>query len=157
MFLSSESKTPFKNMEEAFLHCHRQWFPRLILMKSSVRGLIASFGYAGAGIGYLFRSQRNARIHLVLTIVAIVLAIWLKISTVEWAVLSLTICLVFLAEAFNTAIEATIDFLSPESHPLAKIAKDTAAGGVLLAAVSVLVVAAISFPAPTPCALNLVK
>lgn len=117
-------------------------------MKSSVRGLIASFGYAGAGIGYLLRSQRNARIHLVLAIAAILLALWLKISTVEWAVLSLTIGLVFLAEAFNTAIESTIDLLSPDVHPLAKIAKDTAAGGVLLAAVTALVVGVFLFLPP---------
>lgn len=117
-------------------------------MKSSVRGLIASFGYAGAGIGYLLRSQRNARIHLVLAIAAILLALWLNISTVEWAVLSLTIGLVFLAEAFNTAIESTIDLLSPDVHPLAKIAKDTAAGGVLLAAVTALVVGAFLFLPP---------
>jgi len=117
-------------------------------MKSAVRGLVASFSYAGAGLGYLLRSQRNARIHLVLTVVAIVLALWLKFSTVEWAVLSLTVCLVFLAEAFNTAIEATIDLLSPDVHPLAKIAKDTAAGGVLLAAVTALVVAAFLFLPP---------
>ncbi len=117
-------------------------------MKSEVRGLIASFSYAGAGIAYLLRSQRNARIHLALTIVAIALALWLKISTVEWAVLSLTICLVFLAEAFNTAVEATIDLVSPDSHPLAKIAKDTAAGGVLLAAVTALAVAAFLFLPP---------
>jgi diacylglycerol kinase len=114
-------------------------------MKSAARGLLTSFAYAGAGIGYLLRSQRNARIHLALTVVAIVLALWLEISTVEWAVMSLTICLVFLAEAFNTAIEATIDLLSPDVHPLARIAKDTAAGGVLLAAVTALVVAAFLF------------
>ena len=117
-------------------------------MKLSVRGLIASFGYAGAGIGYLLRSQRNARIHLVLAVAAILLALWLKISTVEWAVLGLTIGLVFLAEAFNTAIESTIDLLSPDVHPLAKIAKDTAAAGVLLAAVTALVVGAFLFLPP---------
>lgn len=117
-------------------------------MKLSVRGLIASFGYAGAGIGYLLRSQRNARIHLVLAVAAILLALWLKISTVEWAVLGLTIGLVFLAEAFNTAIESTIDLLSPDVHPLAKIAKDTAAAGVLLAAVTVLVVGVFLFLPP---------
>jgi len=117
-------------------------------MKSSIRGLIASFGYAGAGIGYLLRSQRNARIHLVLAVAAILLALWLKISAVEWAVLGLTIGLVFIAEAFNTAIESTIDLLSPDVHPLAKIAKDTAAGGVLLAAVTALVVGAFLFLPP---------
>ncbi len=117
-------------------------------MTPSVRRLIASFRYAGAGIGYLIRSQRNARIHIALTVVAIILALWLKISSVEWAVLSLTIGLVFLAEAFNTAIEATIDLVSPDNHPLAKIAKDTAAGGVLLAAITAIVVALFLFLPP---------
>ncbi len=113
-----------------------------------VRRLMASFGYAGAGIGYLIRSQRNARIHIALTMVAIILALWLKISSVEWAVLSLTVGLVFLAEAFNTAIEATVDLMSPDTHPLAKIAKDTAAGGVLIAAITAIVIALFLFLPP---------
>lgn len=117
-------------------------------MTPSVRRLIASFRYAGAGIGYLIRSQRNARIHIALTVVAIILALWLKISSVEWAVLSLTVGLVFLAEAFNTAIEATVDLMSPDTHPLAKIAKDTAAGGVLIAAITAIVIALFLFLPP---------
>ena len=117
-------------------------------MKPAFRRLIASFGYAGAGIGYLVRSQRNARIHLALTALAILLALWLKISSAEWAVLSLTVGLVFLAEAFNTAIEATVDFVSPDQHPLAKIAKDTAAGGVLIAAITAIIVALFLFLPP---------
>lgn len=117
-------------------------------MKHAVRSLIKSFGYAGAGIGHLIRSQRNARIHLALTILAILLALWLKFSAVEWAVLSLTFGLVFLAEAVNTAIEAVVDLASPESHALAKIAKDTAAGGVLIAAITAIVVALFLFLPP---------
>jgi diacylglycerol kinase len=114
-------------------------------MKPALRSLIEAFSYAGAGIGYLMRSQRNARIHLALTVMAILLGLWLKISFVEWAVLSLTVGLVFLAEAFNTAIEATVDLASPTNHPLAKIAKDTAAGGVLLAAMMAVAVAVFLF------------
>jgi diacylglycerol kinase len=117
-------------------------------MKGAVRSLIAAFGYASAGVGHLIRSQRNARIHLVLTILAVLLALWLKISALEWAVLSLTIGLVLLAETMNTAIEAAVDLASPNSHPLAKIAKDTAAGGVLIAAVTAIVVALFLFLPP---------
>ena len=117
-------------------------------MKPAFRNLIEAFSYAGAGLGYLIRSQRNARIHLALTVMAMILALWLKITSVEWAVLSLTIGLVFLAEAFNTAIEATVDLVSPNNHPLAKIAKDTAAGGVLLAAITAIVVALFLFLPP---------
>ena len=117
-------------------------------MKPAFRSLINAFSYAGAGLGHLIRSQRNARIHMALTVAAIILALWLQISPVEWAVLSLTIGLVFLAEAFNTAIEATVDLVSPNNQPLAKIAKDTAAGGVLLAAITALAVALFLFLPP---------
>lgn len=104
-----------------------------------------SFGYAGAGLRHLLRSQRNARIHLVLSLAAIGLALWLGLSTTEWAVLALTIGLVFTAEAFNTAVEAVVDRIGPEAHPLSKIAKDTAAAGVLLAALTAIGVAVFLF------------
>lgn len=114
-------------------------------MKSELRRLASSFAFAGAGIVYLLRSQRNARIHLALTVLAIVLGLWLGLTSVEWAVLSLTVGLVFLAEGLNTAIEATVDLASPDPHPLAKIAKDAAAGAVLIAALTALAVAAFLF------------
>jgi diacylglycerol kinase (ATP) len=104
-----------------------------------------SFGYAGAGLRYLVRSQRNARIHLVLSLVAIGLALWLGLGPVEWAVLVLTIGFVLASEAFNTAVEATVDRIGPEAHWLAKIAKDTAAAGVLIAALTAIGVAVCLF------------
>ena len=107
--------------------------------------LIRSFGHAGAGLRYLFRSQRNARIHLLLTLLAVGLALWLGLAAVEWAVLSLTIGFVLACEALNTAIEAALDRISVDHHPLAKVAKDTAAGAVLVAAITALAVAAFLF------------
>lgn len=107
--------------------------------------MIRSFSHAGAGLRYLFRSQRNARIHLLLTLLAVGLALWLGLEAVEWAILSLTIGFVLACEGLNTAIEAALDRISVDQHPLAKVAKDTAAGAVLIAAITSLLVAAFIF------------
>src|SRR5678815_3236018 len=106
-------------------------------MKEERRGsLLRSFFYAFAGLGYLFRTQRNARIHAVLGAAACGLALYLGISRAEWAVLVFTIALVLILEGLNTAIEAAIDLASPDIHPLAKAAKDLAAGMVLIGAIA---------------------
>lgn len=111
----------------------------------ALNAITRSFGYAGAGVRYLFRSQRNARIHLTVTLLAVSLALWLGLSAVEWAILSLTIGFVLACEALNTAIESTLDRISADHHPLSKAAKDTAAGAVLIASVTALAVAAFLF------------
>jgi diacylglycerol kinase len=103
-------------------------------------GLPRSFYYAFAGLGFLFRSQRNARIELAIGAAACALAAWLGISRAEWAVLIFTIALVLILEGLNTAVEAAIDLASPELHPLAKAAKDLAAGMVLIAAIASIIV-----------------
>ncbi|MCP4164467.1 MAG: diacylglycerol kinase family protein [Chloroflexi bacterium] len=102
-----------------------------------------AFFHAGEGLLHVVKSQRNARIHGVLTGVALTLALWLGLSAIQWAILMLTIGFVFATEAINTAIEATIDLVSPDTHPLAKIAKDAAAGAVLVAAFSAVAVAVV--------------
>ena len=101
-----------------------------------LRSLVRSFGFALAGIGFLLRTQRNARIHVVIGAAACGLGAWLHISRVEWAILVFTIALVLILEGLNTAVEAAIDLASPQIHPLAKAAKDLAAGMVLIAAVA---------------------
>jgi diacylglycerol kinase (ATP) len=101
---------------------------------------IASFRYALAGIAHLVRSQPNARIHLAIAAAVVWLGLWLGLTARDWAVIALTIGLVFAAEGFNTAIEALVDLASPDPHPLAKTAKDVAAGAVLLAALAAVAV-----------------
>ena len=98
--------------------------------------VLRSFYYAFAGLAYLFRSQRNARIEAVLGAVACALGGWLRIGRVEWALLAFTIALVLILEGLNTAVELAIDLASPGVHPFAKHAKDLAAGMVLLAAMA---------------------
>ena len=107
--------------------------------------LIASFRYAFTGIGYLLGTQRNAKIHCAIGTIAIILGIILPISRVEWTILIVTIALVLAMEGVNTAIEAVVDLASPEYHALAKVAKDVAAGTVLLAAIASVVVGIIIF------------
>lgn len=98
--------------------------------------LSRSFYFAFAGIAFLFRTQRNARIELGIGVLACALGAWLRVSRAEWAVLVFTIALVLILEGLNTAVEAAIDLASPRQHPLAKAAKDLAAGMVLVAAIA---------------------
>jgi diacylglycerol kinase len=97
--------------------------------------LLDSFRHAFAGLGYTLRTQRNARIHLLVAVAVVALGLWLGLSRWEWVAIVLTIGFVFVAELFNTVIEAVVDLASPEIHPLARVAKDVAAGAVLLAAI----------------------
>jgi diacylglycerol kinase len=102
--------------------------------------LLRSFGYAFAGLAQLIRTQRNFRIELGLGGIAVVAGAWARLTSVEWAVLALTIALVLILEAVNTAIEHTVTLASPALDPRAKSAKDVSAAAVLLAAVASLVV-----------------
>jgi diacylglycerol kinase len=102
--------------------------------------LVSSFRYALSGIRYVVRSQRNARIHLAISGGVIALGLWLGLSWSEWAIVCVTIALVLMAEMFNTVAETVTDLVTDCYHPLAKLAKDTAAGTVLIAAVISVVV-----------------
>jgi len=93
-----------------------------------------SFRYAFAGLRYVIRTQRNAWIHAVLSLAVLALSAWLHLSLVEWAVIILTIAMVWTAEFLNTALEAVVDLASPERHGLAKIGKDVGAAAVLISA-----------------------
>ena len=124
---------------------YRRAQPRWQRAQGWLIGLLRSFGYAIEGLAQLVRRQRNAQIHLVLTIVACAAAWAWGLSRIEWLILILTIGLVLGLEAVNTAVEAVVDLVSPQFHPLAKLAKDVAAGGVLLAALCALGVALLLF------------
>ena len=101
---------------------------------------LRSFRWAIQGIAQVIATQRNMRIHLAAAVAVTALALWLGLSPVEWAVLILTITLVLSLETLNTAVEATIDRISLEEHPRAKLAKDAAAGAVLIAAAGAVLV-----------------
>ena len=113
----------------------------------TTRVLLRSFGYAFAGIAYIVRTQRNARIELAVGLGAVVLALWLGLTPVEWAVLAITIALVLALEWINTSLELAVSLASPERNPSAKAAKDVAAACVLLGAITSVVVGLLLFGA----------
>jgi diacylglycerol kinase len=98
-----------------------------------------------AGIRYCYATQRNLKIHAAAAVAAVSAGVYLGLSAAELAVLALTIAGVIAAEMLNTAVEAVVDLVSPEFHPLAKIAKDVAAGAVLVMAFASLAVAYLLF------------
>jgi diacylglycerol kinase len=110
-----------------------------------IRPLLASFGYAFQGLWYLLRTQRNAQIHCLAGLCAVALGAVLGLARWEWLALTLTITLVLAAEGVNTAVEATVDLATSTRHPLAKVAKDVAAGTVLLCAIASVVVGCLIF------------
>ncbi|MFN6383113.1 diacylglycerol kinase family protein [Phormidium tenue] len=106
--------------------------------------LLLSFQYAGQGVGYAFRTQRNFRIHLTIGAIALSLSLYFHLSAVACSIISLTIALVLVLELLNTALEAVVDLtVGREFHQLAKVAKDCAAGAVLIAAIAALMIASV--------------
>lgn len=104
--------------------------------------LFISFRYAWAGVSYAFQTQRNFRIHLLVGTAAIALGIILELNRAEIAIIGLTIGAVLAMELLNTAIESVVDLTVRQTyHELAKIAKDCAAGAVLISAVAAIIVA----------------
>jgi diacylglycerol kinase len=109
-------------------------------MQHFIASRLRSFGYAFRGWWYVLRSQRNAWLHVIISIVVIGVGAWLGLRPLEWAVIVLTMAIVFAAEFLNTAIEAVVDLASPHKHPLAKVGKDVGAGAVLIAALAAVVI-----------------
>jgi len=109
------------------------------------QSLVSSFNAAIEGFVYVFKSQRNMRLHFLMGLFAVLLGILLNFTYIEVMVLCLTIAFVLFAEMFNTAIEYTVDLVSQEYHPLARIVKDIGAGAVLLSAMTAIAIGYILF------------
>lgn len=106
---------------------------------------IKGFKYAFEGIVYAFKTQVNMKFHITAAIIAIIMSFYFSITLTEWFFILFCISLVISAELFNTAIEALTDLSSKDIHPLAKIAKDCAAGAVLIVAIFALIVGNLVF------------
>lgn len=104
-----------------------------------------SFNYAFEGIIYTLRTQRNMRIHFIIAILVLFFSIFFDLSKMETIAVFITISLVIVTEMINTSIEATIDLITDKYHELAKIAKNVAAGAVLISAVNSIIVGYIVF------------
>ena len=101
---------------------------------------LESFRCAFAGLWYTFKTQRNAQIHLSIAAVVFILGLILGLNPTEWAILVLTIGFVISVEMLNTVAETAMDYATTEFNPQVKIVKDVAAGAVLLAAITAVLV-----------------
>jgi diacylglycerol kinase (ATP) len=111
----------------------------------SIRSRMKSFRFAMDGIAGFFQSEHNAWLHLMATVTVVTLAILVPVTKTELLALVFAIGLVWVAEMFNTCIERVMDFVSIQKHPKIKFIKDLAAGAVLTAAVTALVIAGVVF------------
>jgi len=113
-----------------------------------MKKLIRSFGFAGSGVVHCLLHERHFRVHIVAAAYILAFASAFSLTRAEWAVLLLTVGLVPAMEAVNTAVERAVDLGVNFPHPLAKVAKDSAAGAVLICAITAVAVGAVLFARP---------
>ncbi len=109
------------------------------------KSLVKSFGYAFEGLFHAIRYNRNLKIHLVVALIVILLSIFIHVTSFEMGILGVMILLVILSEMINTAIEEMVNLITQEHRKEAKIAKDVAAGMVLVASVGSVIVGVLIF------------
>ena len=115
------------------------------LKEKSFKRLFNSFKYALEGIIYAFKYEQNIIVHTLVMILVIILGIVVKLNIYEWLICLILFGLVIATERINTSIEATVDLACKKKDPLAKIAKDTASGAVLIFAITSAIVGLIIF------------
>jgi diacylglycerol kinase len=108
--------------------------------RGELRKRARSFQFAIEGWWYVLRTQKNTWIHAIVSLAVVVLGLWLGLPRADWAIIIVTIAIVWMAEFMNTALEAIVDMIMPEKHPLAKVAKDVSASAVLLGAFAAVLV-----------------
>ena len=113
-----------------------------------IKSRLNSFKHALVGWWHVIKTQQNAWIHAIATVTTIIIAFWLELPLRDWAVLLVTITMVWAAEFLNTALEIVVDLTSPNLHPLAKAGKDVGAAAVLIAAMSAVVIGIILLGPP---------
>ena len=113
--------------------------------KFSISKRLRSFTYAFSGLKYAIRSQHNFRIHLGVGFIVVICGFVARLNSNEWCILMLTIGLIISMEAMNTAIEKLVDFVSPDYQKQAGVVKDVAAGAVLIAAITSVIIGVILF------------
>jgi diacylglycerol kinase len=99
-----------------------------------MRAFLRGFGFAFSGIVYAVQTQRNLRVHFVISALVILAGVYFRLAPLEWAVIAVTIGLVLGVEMINTVAELAVDLLTQRYHPMAKVAKDVGAGAVLVTA-----------------------
>lgn len=110
-----------------------------------MKKLLESFNHAINGVIDAARTQRNMKIHIIASIAVLIACFFFDISKAEFLSLAITITMVISAELVNTSVEAVVDLNTNYYHPLAKVAKNTAAGAVLVTAINAILVGYIVF------------
>lgn len=110
-----------------------------------MRRFFLSFRYAFEGLMTAFKRERNLKVHMIAAFLVVVFGFVFQLTISEWMILILTIAVVIIAELINTAIERTVDLVSPKYHPLAKEAKDIAAAACLISAVTSVIIGILLF------------
>jgi len=113
--------------------------------RSFLHKRLKSFAYAFQGFIFLFKNEHNSRIHLLAGVLVTAAGIYYDVGLIQWAILTVCICGVFVAELFNTAIEKTIDLVSPGKNPVAGMIKDLSAAAVLVTAIGALICGGLVF------------
>ncbi|MEI6042173.1 MAG: diacylglycerol kinase family protein [bacterium] len=106
----------------------------------SYRSFYGSFGYAFKGIKHVFKNERNFRLHILSSVMVLFLAFYFKCDLIEFALLIISMTMVFVAEIINSTIEYTWNKLEPNHHPVVAVIKDSMAGAVLISAISALMI-----------------
>lgn len=114
-------------------------------MRKHSYNFFGSFIYAGQGLRDAIKKEPSLKIHMLSAVAAVVLGLTLGLTTIEWALLVLTISMVLVLELINTTIESLTDIVSPEMREAARITKDVAAAGVLVSAIAAAVIGALLF------------
>ncbi len=109
-------------------------------MHTFLRSRLMSIRFALEGWWYVLRTQRNTWVHASITTGVILLGLWLQLAPQDWAILLITIALVWAAEFFNTSLETLADLIHPNEHPQIKTIKDVSAAGVLITAVAAILI-----------------
>lgn len=113
--------------------------------EKGLKKFINSFSYPIKGLKYAYRNEQNLAVDVGIALIVVIFGFIFQINKYEWAILALTIGLVISCELVNTAIEAVVDLVTEEYHPLAKVAKDTSAAAVFVFAIVAVIVGIIIF------------
>ncbi len=106
------------------------------IVKKVLTSIANSFKFAFEGLNYALKTQKNLHIHLLIAFLILILSIWLKVSTIELAVILTVMMIVISLELVNSALESLVDLVCSENHYLAKISKDVGAAAVLFSAIA---------------------
>jgi len=117
-------------------------------MSNYIKSRFVSIKNALNGLWHVLKSQQNAHLHLIATVIVVLTGLWLGLSIANWVFLLLVIGMVWIAEFLNTALEVIVNLASPDQHPLAKVGKDLGAAAVLIATIIALIIGIIILGPP---------